>query len=110
MLHALFLCFILALAHCSPDSSPMGPAGKALSTESVEDRNALRDYYRCILEDVNPPEGKLSVLAKGHWMSRSTLAKWHGVAINGSGRVVEVNIPSPTKAPRALGQNATKTR
>ena len=88
----------------------MGPAGKALSTESVEDRNALRDYYRCILEDVNPPEGKLSVLAKGHWMSRSTLAKWHGVAINGSGRVVEVNIPSPTKAPRALGQNATKTR
>ena len=75
----------------------MGPAGKALSTESVEDRNALRDYYRCILEDVNPPEGKLSVLAKGHWMSRSTLAKWHGITINGSGRIVEVDIPYPFK-------------
>ena len=93
MLRITLLYLVLSLAHCSPDRLPTAPAGKALSTESTADRNALRAYYTCILEDLGG--GKLSVLANSHWMSRSTLAKWHGIAINGSGRVVEVDIPYP---------------
>lgn len=115
MLRVLLLSIFLTLAYCNSDDPPTGPAGKALSVESIEDKNALKDYYRCILEDVNPSSGRLVLLADNYWMSRSSLAKWHGVAINENGRITELNLSTPffvrentwsTRSKNAIDQEA----
>lgn len=88
MLRVLITLSISLFLACSSDSpSPTGPtsfAGKALSTESADDRQALNNVYEVLAEAAG---GDIPFLKDGRWTSRSTLAKWHGVTVE-DGRVV----------------------
>lgn len=84
---ALSISLFLA---CSSDSPPpTGPAysaGKALATESAQDRQALNNVYEVL---ANAAGQDIQWLKDGRWTSRSTVAKWYGVTVEDR-RVVEI--------------------
>ena len=95
MLRFIFLLSVavaISLFACSSDHSlPVSPATKvAGALDSRSDREALKSFYNRLKDGLG--ESRIDFLDRGNWMSRSTLAKWEGVVVDGNGRVIELNL------------------